>query len=302
MYTDYLDDVKQSAFKGVFTLFKKSVKYHAAVYLGFFILSLIITLMSANSLMSVNNPIEMSQKYQSFFLNYGGWLILIVPIALLVGAWLYTLGLSINDNVVRSENGVIGSAFRSSFSGITVQMFLYLLLLIGVYIIGALGLALVVALFSAISKVIGVILAVIAVIAFMVFYMRFLAGPAYIVHGKEGAVEALKASFKSITWVRALIICVISVGLIFVFYFIMFAILLMMGMNIFNPESMAEMAQDPSMSEFGTTMILYQVLNFVFAVVIYSFVYAAISSLYFRYNSPDSQSEDEQVGEHLITE
>jgi len=303
MFTTYLSDVKESAFRGVSTLFKKSIKYHALVYLGFFILALIATLLTVGtSFIQPTQPAEMNEKILSNLENIGAIFFLMVPIAMLFGSWLYTLALSINDTVVRNESGDIMGAIKNSFTGVTIQMFLYLLLYIGIYIIGAIAAVLVIGLFSIISKLLAGIITVVAILALMIFLLRFVAGPAFIVHGKMGAIEALKASFHAITWVRAIILFVIIIGIIIVFYIVLFALLMMIGLNLFNPETSTEVLSDPFGSEFGVKMILYQIFNFIFGTVMYTFGYAAVSSFYFRYAQADGTSEDEQVAEHLVTE
>jgi len=103
------------------------------------------------------------------------------------------------------------------------------------------------------------------------------------VHGNQSPFDAIKSSFQSITWVRSLILLVIAVAI----YIGFFLIMLLFG------------SITPNMGSGITNLIISQAIMLVFAVILISVFYAAMSSLYYRYTD---NTASESIDEHLVTD
>jgi len=191
--------------------------------------------------------------------------------------------LSINDNLVKGNSANFGEALKKSFSGATIRMvglilLLFAVILLAVIIFGGISAALI-----AMSKPLGILVGFIFFIVFGLLMFRTMAAPAYLIHGNQSPLDALKSSFATITWVRSLILLVIAIAIYVGFFLIMLVVSSIL----------------PNTGASITGLIISQAIMLVFAVILVSVFYAAISSLYFRYS--DKETSD-SLEEHLVTD
>lgn len=300
MYTDYLTELKESAFKAVLTLTKKTYLFQLLAYVILFVVMILVGLlvagsfftefikMSQNPTLLMENPDFMSNLMMS---NIGS-MTLLVPLSLLLMSWYATFCLCINDNLVRTEQANIGLAFKKSLTSKTLHMLLYFVLIFAISIVSFL-------LIGLISSIGGggaftVVLGVIGFIAFALVAIRTIAGLGLIVHGNNNALDALTNSFKNISWMRAVIILVLGIAIYILILLIMFGIsgFIASGANNMDPESFG-------LGSLGAGFYISQLIMILIGVAIYAFYYAGISSLYFRYNEIEETSD---LNEHLVAE
>jgi len=291
MFKEYIYEVKTSGIKGVILLTKASLKYQALLYLiQFAVIILIVLAFFGSFAMDIfkmqGNPnafVENQAAMMNIFQRSASKILLVIPIYFLLIAWSYTAALSINDQIIKGNRANFGEALKQSFSGLTLRMMglillLFAFILMAVLVFGGISVALV-----TVSKPIGILIGFIFFIVFGLLMFRVLAAPAYIVHGNQSPFDAIKSSFQSITWVRSLILLVIAVAI----YIGFFLIMLLFG------------SITPNMGSGITNLIISQAIMLVFAVILISVFYAAMSSLYYRYTD---NTASESIDEHLVTD
>lgn len=299
MFTDYIHDVKENAFRGVFSLTKKSFIFQVLAYVIFTIVFVLIALLFAGGIFSeymniAQNPQDfnaMRDGMASLFLGNIGIVILLILVSFLLMSWFTTFALSINHNLVKKGNADFSSALKDSFSKKTLNMLLYYFVYTLIYIIGALAISFLGGLLTKVSFGLGWFILIIGFIVFSVFLLRLIAGPAYIVHGDQTASQALTSSIKTVTWVRSLIFIVIAIGITVIMWLLLYIIALIVGTNTNLVTSIA------TGSNITFVALLMKLIGFVINGFFAAFIYAGISSLYFRYNNIDAK---DSIEDHLV--
>lgn len=291
MFKEYINEVKISGVSGVILLAKASIKYQALLYLIQFSIIILLVLaffgsFATDILKMQGNPnafIENQAAMMNMFQRSATKILLIIPVYFLLIAWSYTAALSINEQIIKGKKANFGEALKHSFSGLTLRMMglmllLFAFVLVAILIFGGISAALI-----ATSKPLGILVAFIFFIVFGLLMFRVMAAPAYLVHGNQSPFDAIKNSFLAITWVRSLILLVISIAI-----YIGFILIMLLVTSII-----------PNMGGSTSNLIISQGVMLFFTVVLISVFYAAISSLYFRYNIV---STPESIEEHLVTD
>lgn len=299
MFTDYLHEVKDNAFKGVFTLTKRSFVYQIAAYILFMILFLLIALAFAGSFFldymtiaqNPENVQAMGENMRGLFMENAGMLFFLIFITFLLTSWLTTFALSINDNIITNNSANLGLALKKSVSKRMLNMILYSLLFFLIYIVGAVIVSALLGLFLQINMVLGWLFFIVGMIVLGVFLLRLSAGPAFVVHGEANASAALTSSLRTITWTKALIFIVIGIGAGLILYVFTLLITLTIGSSA---NLIVDIASGNGLSFMG---VLAQLFGLLINGLFYAFIYAGISSLFFRYS--DTVNLD-SLEDHLV--
>ncbi len=128
MNKEYLEQVKESAFKGIMRLGKSTFLYHTVITLIFSLLSFVLvmvvlgpdfyeTLAELQNNRSGGDPQEAFANMSSFFSSFAA----LLPLTTLLGAVQYTLSLNINNASVLEGKPDINQSIKQTFGRHTIQ-------------------------------------------------------------------------------------------------------------------------------------------------------------------------------------
>lgn len=289
MFTEYISEVKESAFKGLTLLGKRTFGAQIAIALVFTVISTAIVMLLLGSefqdaLLALQQQRGSGDPTQVFatFQNLAPTFAAIFPITLLLGALQYAISFRINDTYIKTEQFNIGQSISDALKKDFLKVLLYSLLIIGLFIVvGLIVGALIAALAAARSFVLMGLLIFVLVFVLAVLMIRTIGGYAFLVHGNQGPVSALQSSFTVITTKRALIILVVGIALGIGMLVVQWLVGTLLGLVMDN------------------ALWINQVQNSLVSVLIYSFLLAGISSFYFRYTDFEASTS---VEEHLLVD
>ncbi len=292
MYTEYLDDVEESGFQGVMLLGKKTFGIQLLISLVFTLISILLTLAFLG-----NDFLEFIQELQAvkggkdieelmpLIGEMASSFVVIIPISFVLLSFQYALSLRINDDYIKYQDFNLRRSLNAAFKKDFIKVLLCTLILLGIAFVLGILTFLLTRIFVSMQSI-GLMIVFMFVLLFIMamLFIRTMAAYAYIVHDNQRPVKALQSSFGTITMVRALILLVIGIGFV-------------IGIGL--AQVMFGIVLDTMISN---SILSKQIQQGAVSALIYPLMIAGISSLYFRYNRPASTSEEEQVGEHLISE
>lgn len=290
----YQNDFKTDIFEGIKDLSFKIFKPSMVIYLIYFAVAMVFSLifvrllgfsnlgdlMSLNQALDPEQSIEMYENLAAQFSNPTmiiGFVIMVL-FMIVVASWMqYTLFLIANEEV-KHQSVEINSILSES---INIKVVYLILILIGFVIAFALGFGLLGFLLGMISPVLALVL---IPLYFYVAFKLFLFFPAYIL-GELSIKEAIQFSFKHITGIR--ILKLIGIGIV------VFVALLVISLIVGIPSMLLA-----SVPVVGT--LISALTNFITGILFSIFFVAGCTALYYRY-APALDSEDDfEITDHLV--
>lgn len=299
MFNDYIEDVKESAFKGVLTLTKKVLGPQVIAYVVFNLITLAITFtLGAGifgdyiSLMgNATDPSAVREAMLSLVKGNVGTVAALAILFTLFSAWYFSFALNINDQLIKKDRFDLGETFKNSVGSNLLHIIIYYLMLIGIYVLAILVIGGIAVALAQLASALAVLIGVIGGIAFVLLYIRLLAAPAYIVHGNLSASTALRKSLEVLTWSRALVMIIVGIGIAIVLGIIGGVIALIVGTNTLTTQVVLG-------TDITAVAIIGQLISFVISGILYAFIYSGFSSFYYRYE--DNEGDDSNLDSHLV--
>lgn len=224
--------------------------------------------------------------FKSYFTISPTYIILYLLATAITYSWAINLYYTISDNEIRQSNSNLFKAFVNSFN---VKIFKILIFNILYFLITMAILSIFMFVFSFISAAlgfIGVFLGFVGFLFVLVFLLRFTIGYAAIVHGNMSVLNAMSYSLTHIRWKRGWMLFLM--GILFVLAIALLSSIFKLGFSI-----------DPYNYTY-TSLIISMFVGRLANGLLFPFIIAATSVLYFRYSSDATEEVD--LNEHLIND
>jgi hypothetical protein len=233
---------------------------------------------------SGNNPFEIFTGV--FEIKDPLFFVLAIILGLIIYCWIFYTFMKLNDNEVRTRNNSFISALAASFSSKIFSILVYSVLYAIFYTIVLLVYMFLVSMLVSVSKVAGILIGFIGFFVVAIFMIRFTLGLPAIVHGNMSISQAISFSYKNLTWKRSALIFLISIilGLAMA---LLLGILTFVIFLIINKDT-----------ESIRNYVIQQIFSSLAGSIIGAFIYASMTTLYFRYS--DDMVEEMDVKDHLI--
>jgi hypothetical protein len=304
---EYLMRFRSQAFEGAISLFKRTL-------LPNFVLSLVMAVISALVIVPLtlqamgwslgefvnmnDNMQEMATKMGSennpsdvFASMFGTMNITLMLLTMIVGvlmySWIFFAMMNLNDREIRMKDNSFISALSSSFSGRIFTILGFFILYALIYLAITVIYIFLIFLLMKAASVLGIIVGFIGFFVLILFLLRFILALPAIVHGRMNVTEAIAFSMKHITWKRSGLLFLMGIILMIVFA-VFAAILGLIFFSVIRKEG----------SDVMTLFITNQGISLISSVIIGTFAYASLSTLYFRYSDDEVGETDYQ--DHLI--
>lgn len=226
----------------------------------------------------VTDPDEIKERFISMFGTAGTMikaLIIYYGILFFASIWIYSLLLHISKAKLEGAKPVFVTALNRSFGkNFWPMCFAGFLLLVGLFIFATL-LSIVFILLRG-NPGASVILLILGILAFILLSFRVMATFPAIVHGKMNALDAIRFSFKNITWRRAFVVFIVLIGV-------------MIALGVVMALFMSLVA--------GSNLIPF-LFMIIFSILIYTYTTSTLTALYYRFTEIEPEGEADA---HLIT-
>jgi hypothetical protein len=303
---EYLFKFRGQAFDGAFALFKRTVlpNFILRIIMSIISMAILVPLLLATFGWTLRDFMNFGEKmreasqaaasgedFMDVFGNMFGspnflYLLLTIIVGLIIYCWMFYAYFRLNDNEVRSRNNSFISALGSSFSGKIFSILGYYVLYFILYMIIAFIFIFLIAIIMNASQAAGILIGFLGSFLVIFFLMRFSIGGAAIVHGNLSIGEAISYSYRHITWKRSALIFLILLIVLIVFFLLSYLISLITF-------SIVDKGADSV-----TALVVTQIFSSITSSIIGAFIYASMTTLYFRYST--EAVEDEDVKEHLV--